>query len=208
MSADTIRAIPTTYAGVSFRSRLEARWATFFDALGIRWEYEAEGYEYESWRYLPDFWLPDLGYWCEVKGDVASVTDDYLNMLGHVGHFLPGVHNSAGSRGVILLGGIPSQAHTEATGSGVPIHTMVSHYKGCATYALSFTIKGVSPAARTSWDFGDFVASEFDEWLLSSIDPSDLWNHRYWKWRDVEVMRSCRAAFRGYDKARAARWTR
>ena len=30
----TIKAIPTTYAGVRFRSRLEARWAAFFDLCG------------------------------------------------------------------------------------------------------------------------------------------------------------------------------
>lgn len=55
-----IRAIPTTYAGCRFRSRLEARWAVFFDHLGITWEYEAEGYEGPAGRYLPDF-LVHLG---------------------------------------------------------------------------------------------------------------------------------------------------
>lgn len=51
-----------------FRSRLEARWAVFFDALGIRWEYEKEGYDLgEAGWYLPDFWLPDLKMWIEVK---------------------------------------------------------------------------------------------------------------------------------------------
>jgi hypothetical protein len=32
-----IVAIPTRYKGYHFRSRLEARWAVFFDALGIKW---------------------------------------------------------------------------------------------------------------------------------------------------------------------------
>lgn len=35
-----IPAIPTTYNGVAFRSRLEARWAAMFDVLGWTWEYE------------------------------------------------------------------------------------------------------------------------------------------------------------------------
>lgn len=35
-----IKAIPTTYAGVNFRSRLEARWAAFFDLCG--WKYTLE----------------------------------------------------------------------------------------------------------------------------------------------------------------------
>lgn len=36
----TIKAHPTKYRGVQFRSRLEARWAAFFDLIGARWEYE------------------------------------------------------------------------------------------------------------------------------------------------------------------------
>jgi len=35
-----IPAIPTTYNGIEMRSRLEARWAAFFDAVGLPWEYE------------------------------------------------------------------------------------------------------------------------------------------------------------------------
>lgn len=50
-----IKAIETNYAGCRFRSRLEARWAVFFDTLGIRWEYEPEGFETSAGRYLPDF---------------------------------------------------------------------------------------------------------------------------------------------------------
>lgn len=65
-----IKAIETYYNGYRFRSRLEARWAVFFDALQIRYEYEKEGFEFGSGlRYLPDFWLPDLGIWIEIKGE-------------------------------------------------------------------------------------------------------------------------------------------
>lgn len=38
-----MQAIQTRYKGYHFRSRLEARWAVFFDTLGILWEYEKEG---------------------------------------------------------------------------------------------------------------------------------------------------------------------
>lgn len=52
------RAIETRYRGYRFRSRLEARWAVFFDALGLKWEYEPEGFELPGGgRYLPDFLL-------------------------------------------------------------------------------------------------------------------------------------------------------
>lgn len=76
--SDTIKAIPTRYKGYHFRSRLEARWAVFFNVIGAKWEYEVEGYENGSGvRYLPDFCLynvtlrgepnPERGLCVEVK---------------------------------------------------------------------------------------------------------------------------------------------
>lgn len=65
--APGIRAIETRYNGYRFRSRLEARWAVFFDALGVRWEYEAQGFGLSAGAYLPDFWLPGWEYFAEVK---------------------------------------------------------------------------------------------------------------------------------------------
>lgn len=66
--------IQTHYAGCLFRSRLEARWAVFFDTLNIRWEYEPEGFEFsDGSRYLPDFYLPNEKLWVEIKpGEVPS----------------------------------------------------------------------------------------------------------------------------------------
>jgi hypothetical protein len=50
-----IRAIETTWKGYRFRSRLEARWAVFFTRMGLRWEYEPEGFDIDGISYLPDF---------------------------------------------------------------------------------------------------------------------------------------------------------
>ena len=50
-------AIETVYGGHRYRSRLEARWSVFFDALGIPFEYEPEGYWLDNGPYLPDFRL-------------------------------------------------------------------------------------------------------------------------------------------------------
>jgi hypothetical protein len=47
----TIKSHPTMYCGVLFRSRLEARWAAFFDLAGWSWEYEP--IDLEGWT--PDF---------------------------------------------------------------------------------------------------------------------------------------------------------
>lgn len=70
-----IRPIETRYAGCRFRSRLEARWAVFLDVMGIDWEYEKEGYELPSGRYLPDFWLPEQQIWLEIKGSQPTASE-------------------------------------------------------------------------------------------------------------------------------------
>ncbi len=64
----SIKPIETIYNGYRFRSRIEARWAVFFDAAGIVYEYEKEGFDLGGLYYLPDFWLPKFGMWFEVKG--------------------------------------------------------------------------------------------------------------------------------------------
>lgn len=64
----TIKAIETVHNGYKFRSRLEARWAVFFDTLGIEYQYEPEGFDLgDGLWYLPDFWLPKQGSWIEIK---------------------------------------------------------------------------------------------------------------------------------------------
>jgi hypothetical protein len=54
---------PTKYAGTNFRSRLEARWAAFFDLAKWSWEYEPV--DDEGW--VPDFILTRSGIPVEVK---------------------------------------------------------------------------------------------------------------------------------------------
>lgn len=49
-----IPAIPTKFANTQFRSRLEARWAAFFDQLGWQWDYETLDLN----GYIPDFIVP------------------------------------------------------------------------------------------------------------------------------------------------------
>lgn len=73
-----IKAIETHYKGYRFRSRLEARWAVFFEAEGIEWEYEKEGFSLPSGPYLPDFWLPQVNMWAEVKGREFTAREIHL----------------------------------------------------------------------------------------------------------------------------------
>lgn len=69
-----IKPIQTMYNNVLFRSRLEARWAVFFTELGIKWDYEFEGYDLHGTWHLPDFYLHDYqgGCYVEVKPGTFS----------------------------------------------------------------------------------------------------------------------------------------
>ena len=70
-------AIQTEYNGYLFRSRLEARWAVFFDAMGIEYEYEPEGIVLsDGTQYLPDFYLPDFRCYFEVKRKSIKGTEE------------------------------------------------------------------------------------------------------------------------------------
>ena len=61
----------TTYGGNVFRSEGEAKWAVFFDCLGIEYDYEPHYSEVETGcrtvNYMPDFFLPGLRKYIEIK---------------------------------------------------------------------------------------------------------------------------------------------
>ena len=62
----------TIYRDIIFRSRLEAKWASMMDLIGIDFEYEPRRFKTDLGYYLPDFWLPDIGAWLELKPDTDS----------------------------------------------------------------------------------------------------------------------------------------
>lgn len=112
----TIAAIETRYAGCRFRSRLEARWAVFFDHLGIRWEYEPQGMNVThrltldegTFPYLPDFFLPDHGLWAEVKGALSRIeTVRLLNAAASLSSNNGGGCHDSGGFDVLVLGPVP-----------------------------------------------------------------------------------------------------
>lgn len=60
-----------TYKGESFDGMWEVKLATWFDDQGISWRRNKESFSYEfdkPRRYTPDFFLPDVGCFVEVKG--------------------------------------------------------------------------------------------------------------------------------------------
>ena len=98
-----IKPIETVYSGYKFRSRLEARWAVFFDACGVNWEYEPEGFDLgDGLWYLPDLLLHDvvLAYeydgrsyeysisklWVEVKGDMREIDAKKILKFADIHH--------------------------------------------------------------------------------------------------------------------------
>lgn len=113
-----MQAIETSYAGCRFRSRLEARWAVFFDTLDIRWEYEAQGYmcsprcwltgnSYDAkFPYLPDFWLPEYSLFAEIKG---TLDQPGLYRLLDAAAYLssPGGGCGGGEGDMLVLGPVP-----------------------------------------------------------------------------------------------------
>ncbi len=90
-----VAAIETKYRGELFRSRTEARWAAFLDALGVTREHEPQPFEIGGMGYLPDFFLPGLGVWLEVKGRQPLVSELAV---------LLDVSKATGARGVVMVG--------------------------------------------------------------------------------------------------------
>lgn len=108
-----INSIETIYNGYRFRSRLEARWAVFFDVLGIKYVYEPQGYTMKyGIRYLPDFELLNIyrrdcdstGYkntplFVEVKG---AYNESQISIEDKIK-----IENFAKERDIIVFGNIP-----------------------------------------------------------------------------------------------------
>jgi hypothetical protein len=86
---NSIQAIEVEYKGHRFRSKTEAKWAVFFDRIGIRWEYEPQGYTFENYSYLPDFYLPDRQMYVEIKPQDETVikenTQRWLTFRKYIG---------------------------------------------------------------------------------------------------------------------------
>lgn len=93
-----MNAIPTMYCGIEYRSRLEARWASFF--RGIGWEYTYEPFDGNG--YIPDFLIHgERPLLVEVKP--AATKADYEAPIVKVEHGLINVWNGD----VLIVGADP-----------------------------------------------------------------------------------------------------
>jgi hypothetical protein len=90
----TIAAIPTLYRGRMYRSRLEARWAAFFDRLG--WQHEYEPFDLGKWS--PDFAITEP---FDALIEVKPLTEPDPDLFERV-------QDAAGRRPVFVMGLAPT----------------------------------------------------------------------------------------------------
>jgi hypothetical protein len=130
----SIKAIETKAFGHRFRSRLEARWALFFEEMEMGWEYEPEGFEIDGICYLPDFrvWTPFCKpIWYEVKP--KTVLHDHK--------FSAFRHALAQQAGVSELNEVRAQLL-----SGDPFHNAFEQFRGS-----NCGYKGAAPCPRCNY---------------------------------------------------------
>lgn len=217
----TVKAIETYYKGYHFRSRLEARWAVFFDTLGLPWKYEDQGYQKEIYdedapiagadpgseqygskivRYLPDFFLPrrygEEGIFVEVKGDKNALKKDWWkhSQIHDYGGVLPNFANSIGKNiGLLLLSEIP-----EPSSSKIYFHPILQHYKGLVKSYGSFTPYGFEVVKQSH------LASLLNVDPIYGLDSSDEdWDIDT---RQAHVHRHYPTVVDAYAAARSARF--
>jgi hypothetical protein len=176
-----MKAIETRYAGHRFRSRLEARYAVFFNHLGIRWQYEPQGLNIGGRPYLPDFLLPETQTWVEVKGSEDTLDYDLMEAFAYA---LP--------RGasVVILGPLP-----EAKPAG-------DWDWGWQSLCSSFVDEGERAV------FGDWVGFGSGEPAVltetSGATPFEFGERGNWLEPSLNMTGPCVAA--AYDAARMARF--
>lgn len=107
-----IKPIETVYKGYRFRSRLEARWAVFFDTIHAQWEYEPEGFMLEDGNmYLPDFLVHNvrgMGAKDKRQGD-----DIYVEIKGVLDNYdLHKIELFSNHKPIIIFGQIPDYGYT------------------------------------------------------------------------------------------------
>jgi predicted nuclease of restriction endonuclease-like RecB superfamily len=69
---------PCKVNGIQYRSRLEARWAVFFDFMG--WEFEYEPCEFDLKGWMPDFYISSMDLLVDVK-PLGMWDDKFINKL-------------------------------------------------------------------------------------------------------------------------------
>ena len=102
------------YKGCLFDSRLEAKWAVFFDACGVEWEYRPEEFDLDNGvKYQPSFLLHDVKgvdggkLYIAVTNKVTFLRDEIIERFNEIG-----LHKENGvlkrDTPILILTGIPA----------------------------------------------------------------------------------------------------
>ena len=172
-----MKAIETMYNGYRFRSRLEARWAVFFDATEFKYQYEPEGFEVDVCdgliRYLPDFYLPDFDIYCEVKPSREKLMEDAEKLAWMIDFGGPV------SNGLLILGQIPN-AHV----GDFPCFIKYYCDKGICGELVTITRKGIAESSFDLQGVPCHTAPDFeypDSYILQGryLGQGGEWNDLY-----------------------------
>jgi len=197
MVAPVIAAIPTRYKGVNFRSRLEARWAAFFDLMQWQWHYEP--IDMQGW--IPDFIMgSDLntGLLVEVKPidweplsyNTSSYGTNTIN-LSHFGDYRQeacrAIQNINGHKAILFCGLRPYRGYVgwfwdaklnNIFGRG-GFHKPLSTFDrrtGIWDFALGSGPR-VYPGAMTGKDYSDFQDGHpIERFRVSEHEMDEAWD--------------------------------
>lgn len=167
-----LEARETNYGDDKFRSRNEAKHAVFLSHLGIDYKYEQEDMNGRYGRVLPDFYLPSLGIYYEVKHNGFSEDD----RVAHLNKFA-GVVRQTGKPCMIAYGD-PRDTTVDKWNNSVLIFYNVK--KSLPTFSqtpkLSYTLVKFSSDSESiylSTDIGDsdccIVVKENNKWVKRPI---------------------------------------
>lgn len=214
-----IKAIETEYKGYKFRSRLEARWAVFFDELNIAYQYEPEGFDKGNGvKWLPDFYLTDLDMYVEVKGTDEQLRKDFYKLGAFVDWEGPL------DQQIMILGNIPDYNEIENAGGvyyWLPAFIKLRCNKGVYGDYVTFRIDetdevyisdmGVEPNLDWDCEACAFEDTDYSEQIKNGEEigwfndddftiNDELISNKCCDYKEVERLR------KAYKKARQARF--
>lgn len=139
-----MKALPSIFRGITYRSRVEARWAVFLYYMGVKAQYEPEGFDLDGTPYLPDFYVTEWDIYIEVKGAIPGGSERRKCQL---------LAEATGKR-VLLAVGDPSTSLGECFRPGFPhddapdANTWIARCRKCPRLVLSW----VTPD-ETAWGY-------------------------------------------------------
>lgn len=128
------------YAGYEMRSHSETRWAAMMDSLDICWLYEPQVVDTRHGLYLPDFFLPSVGVFVEVKGPGPSVVE---------------VEKAKDAEDVTGCPVVFAHGRMQMQGASL-VNGGVTYFSG--SKKLSFSSYELSEVVRQSYDMHTFAA--------------------------------------------------